>query len=94
MTERASDLPTLKMVWAWLSEANDRIEDAIVREEMARAGLADKRSEDGPLVEFPPCPICCATVTSYNSELGQGSLIIEFRPCGNKVVQDSDGPAA
>lgn len=83
------DLRLLAMIQNWMSELTARAAASV--EEVSEAitayeAGASKESTRPPGLQYPPCPICGAEVTDYTFN-GEGPVLIEFRPCGNKIMQ-------
>jgi hypothetical protein len=79
------DLKLLEMIADWTKQTAELADDHVqqVRQAIAEedAGAADRLRKPS----YPPCPLCGAEVTSYEFN-SAGPVLIEFQPCGNKVI--------
>ena len=84
------DVALLKMIETWMSETLTRTRTEIEKTE--NEPEASGQPEGEPLITYPPCPLCGSEVTSFGGD-PNGPVLIEWRPCGNKIVAiDDDEP--
>jgi hypothetical protein len=84
----SQNLAMLTMIETWMSEtlARTRAEIQKVEDDPEASG----QPEGAPLITYPPCPICGSEVTSFSGD-PNGPVLVEWRPCGNKIVSVDAG---